>query len=95
MKKIHSVKKKKKKRQIKMFHSKLSTMRMGATAVISSVNRLHFAIDANANGSITTASHYPCLLQHGLSAAPKTTLQNARNYSVMTKNYATVSMASR
>ncbi|XP_031640067.1 uncharacterized protein LOC116352023 [Contarinia nasturtii] len=73
-----------------MFHSKLSTMRMGATAVISSANRLHFAIDAHANGSTSTASHYPCRVQHVLCTAPNITVQNTRNYSVMTKKYTTI-----
>lgn len=77
-----------------MFHSKLLTMHFGASAVISSINRMQHAIDANATrsiGSITIAANYPCRHQHVMSTGlKKKFLQNPRNYSVLGKKYSNV-----
>lgn len=92
-----------------MFHSKLLTSRLGATNVISSVNRLQLAIEAKSNGSImnaaaaaTTASssYCPHRYQHVMTTIePKkfnnftVTARYARQFSIQTIKQACVSIS--
>lgn len=80
-----------------MLHSKLATMRLGlttTTAVINTVNRLQFVIEASANGSIPTVGYIARRYQHVLSAKPlmiNTSNENARCHSIFNKTPTSVS----
>lgn len=77
-----------------MFHTKLSTMRFGASTIINSVNRLQFNIDASTNciGSIQIATtSYPCRYRHVLCTDNKKTT-NLQNNSMLIKYSANVSI---
>lgn len=91
-----------------MFHSKLLTSRLGATNVISSVNRLQLAIEAKSNGSIMNAaaaatassSYCPHRYQHVMTTIEPKRFNNftisaryARQFSIQTIKQACVSIS--
>lgn len=87
----------------KMFQSKLSTMRLGASNIISSSNRLQLAIQASISESMVTAAtttYCPRRYQHVMiaPAKPKSynhfsiNAKNARQFSIETIKHACVSI---
>lgn len=80
-----------------MLHSKLLTMRLGATSIISSANRWQFVIETSANGSISAASCNQRRNHHILKAQPTINFSeirhaNERSYSICSKKHSTVSI---